>query len=296
MENKKIVIPGGAGLVGQNLVVQLKKLGYRNLVVIDKHRANLAILKKLHSDIVIEQADLAEPEQWEMHFKNADTVIMLQAQIGAPTLNPFVRNNIETTKHILELIKQYKVPYTVHISSSVVESVADDYYTQTKKKQEDLVLNRGIPCIVLRPTLMFGWLDRKHLGWLSRLMKKSPLFPILEQHIVSVPFYMPAEHPKFSDENGIFMDKVHHYLKMINPELNDEDFSDIRASRYRCAQPICPPNYLASLPPYESSIKRLWIADTSYYYPEDRGISESIGFGRKMARESIATLLKENSI
>jgi hypothetical protein len=26
------------------------------------------------------------------------------------------------------------------------------------------------------------------------------------------------------------------------------------------------------------------VADTSYYYPEDRGISESIAFGRSMAR------------
>jgi len=28
----------------------------------------------------------------------------------------------------------------------------------------------------------------------------------------------------------------------------------------------------------------LWLADTSYYYPEDRGISESVDFGRKMAK------------
>ena len=33
-------------------------------------------------------------------------------------------------------------------------------------------------------------------------------------------------------------------------------------------------------------VQGLWVADTSYYYPEDRGISESIGFGRKMAREA----------
>jgi len=32
--------------------------------------------------------------------------------------------------------------------------------------------------VVLRPTLMFGWFDRKHLGWLSRFMKKVPIFPI----------------------------------------------------------------------------------------------------------------------
>jgi nucleoside-diphosphate-sugar epimerase len=41
-----------------------------------------------------------------------------------------------------------------------------------------MVLESGIPCPVLRPTLMFGWFDRKHLGWLSRFMKKVPIFPI----------------------------------------------------------------------------------------------------------------------
>ena len=41
-----------------------------------------------------------------------------------------------------------------------------------------MVLESGIACPVLRPTLMFGWFDRKHLGWLSRFMKKVPIFPI----------------------------------------------------------------------------------------------------------------------
>ena len=36
----KIILPGGAGLVGQNLVIQLKNRGYQNIVVLDKHRAN----------------------------------------------------------------------------------------------------------------------------------------------------------------------------------------------------------------------------------------------------------------
>ena len=34
-------------------------------------------------------------------------------------------------------------------------------------------------------------------------------------------------------------------------------------------------------------VEGLWVADTSYYYPEDRGISESIGFGRQMARDAV---------
>ena len=153
-------------------------MGFSNLVVIDKHQANLEILRKFHPDITIEYADLAESGAWENHFADATSVIMLQAQIGAPTIDPFVRNNITSTERILMLIKKYSIPYTVHISSSVVESIADDYYTQTKKQQETLVLDSGIPCVVLRPTLMFGWFDRKHLGWLSRFMQKIPVFPI----------------------------------------------------------------------------------------------------------------------
>jgi nucleoside-diphosphate-sugar epimerase len=175
---QKIILPGGAGLVGQNLVARLKSRGYRNLVVLDKHEHNLAILRSLHPDITAEYADLAEPGDWARHFSGADTVVMLQAQIGAPDATPFVRNNITSTDHVIAAIKQYKVPYTVHISSSVVESVADDDYTNTKKIQEKNVLASGIPCVVLRPTLMFGWFDRKHLGWLSRFMNKVPVFPV----------------------------------------------------------------------------------------------------------------------
>ncbi len=105
----------------------------------------------------------------------------------------------------------------------------------------------------------------------------------LDQHVVYVPFYMPGEHPKFAEPDTAFLDKVRRYLKKINPALTDADFIDLRASRYRHAQPICDPGYLEHLPPVALPVAGLWVADTSYYYPEDRGISESIDFGRRMA-------------
>jgi len=178
MHLKKIVLPGGAGLVGQNLVASLKRNGYKTITVLDKHHANLEVLRRYHPDIDIHYADLAEEGEWGRHFFAADAVVMLQAQIGDPRPEPFVRNNITATENVLRAIRNHDVPYTVHISSSVVNSVADDYYTNTKKTQEEYVLASGINCVVLRPTLMFGWFDRKHLGWLSRFMQKVPIFPI----------------------------------------------------------------------------------------------------------------------
>ncbi len=177
--DKKIILPGGAGLVGQNLIARLKAKGFNNVVVIDKHKANLSILKQVFPDVETELADLAEPGEWEKHFEGADVVVMLQAQIGAKQEEPFIRNNVTSTKNILNVMKACaEVPYLVHISSSVLESVADDFYTNTKKQQEEIVLNSGLENVVLRPTLMFGWFDRKHLGWLSRFMQKIPIFPI----------------------------------------------------------------------------------------------------------------------
>jgi len=177
-KSSKIILPGAAGLVGQNLIIELKKQGFSNLVVIDKFTENVKILESLHPDIEVINADVSRPGEWQSSFKDADMLIMLQAQIGSKESSDFIRNNIDSAKQVMEYVKIFKIPYVVHISSSVVESVANDDYTNTKKEQEKIVAESGVKHCMLRPTLMFGWFDRKHLGWLSRFMQRIPVFPI----------------------------------------------------------------------------------------------------------------------
>lgn len=177
-KHDKIVLTGAAGLVGQNLVVELKAQGYTRLVAIDKHRANLEVLRQLHPEVECIDSDVAEAGAWQDALAGARCVIQLHAQITGKFPAEFVRNNIDATRLVLETVRRHGVPYLVHISSSVVNSVANDDYTQTKKAQERLVIESGIRHCILRPTLMFGWFDPKHLGWLSRFMARTPLFPI----------------------------------------------------------------------------------------------------------------------
>jgi len=174
----KLVLTGAAGLVGQNLAVELEARGYSNVVAIDKHEYNLGILQQLHPGVRCVLADLAEPGAWENEFEGAACAVQLHAQITGKHSDLFVRNNIDATRRVLDAIRAHAVPYLVHISSSVVVSVANDDYTNTKKAQEKLVVDSGLRHCVLRPTLMFGWFDPKHLGWLSRFMAKTPVFPI----------------------------------------------------------------------------------------------------------------------
>ena len=111
----------------------------------------------------------------------------------------------------------------------------------------------------------------------------------MADHIVYVPFYMPGEHAKYKEPDENFVEKVKEYLHLINMNLESTDFLDVRVSRYRYAQPICEPGYLGKLPPVALPVKGLYVADTSYYYPEDRGISESIRFAKK-----IVSLIQED--
>jgi protoporphyrinogen oxidase len=100
--------------------------------------------------------------------------------------------------------------------------------------------------------------------------------------IVYVPYYMPVTNPKFSLSDEAFADESFGYLKMINPELTDEDRIDVHVGRLRYAQPVCEVGFAARIPPAETPVAGLSVADTCFYYPEDRGVSESIKFARRM--------------
>jgi nucleoside-diphosphate-sugar epimerase len=178
MSQKKIVITGAAGLVGQNLVPLLKQRGLGEIVAVDKHPTNTATLRRLHPEIRVVEADIAETGPWQTELEGCTHLVIGHAQIGGLYHEEFVRNNIRATERLLEAALRYKVQYAVSISSSVVNSKAVDDYTETKKAQEALTVASGIQQVVLRPTLMFGWFDRKHVGWLARFMQKAPIFPI----------------------------------------------------------------------------------------------------------------------
>ncbi len=109
------------------------------------------------------------------------------------------------------------------------------------------------------------------------IVEYSNLNP-LGQHIVYIPYYMPGEHEKYHDTDEKYKEKAKKYLKLINPKLVNTDFIDIHVNRYRYAQPVCEPSFMDKLPPIALPVNGLFIADTSYYYPEDRGVSESIRF------------------
>jgi protoporphyrinogen oxidase len=107
--------------------------------------------------------------------------------------------------------------------------------------------------------------------------------------IVYVPYYLPETHPKWQWTDDAFVAEAFGAIKRINPAIGDEDLIDVKVGRLRYAQPVCEPNFRAKIPDAVTPIAGLQVADTCYYYPEDRGLAESIRYGRNMVRAVTTT-------
>ncbi len=106
---------------------------------------------------------------------------------------------------------------------------------------------------------------------------------VLPDTVVYVPYYMPIDHPRFGWTDEQLIAEALGYLKRVNPALRDDDVIASHVARLRFAQPICEPGFAAKIPPIETPIDGLQVADTCFYYPEDRGISEGVRLAQEMA-------------
>jgi protoporphyrinogen oxidase len=118
---------------------------------------------------------------------------------------------------------------------------------------------------------------------LAGVIEYSNLNPGAGPAIVYAPFYMPKTHPKFSRDNSAFIEEVLGYLPRLNPAFARDWVLAMHCHRYEFAQTVSPPGFYDMLPPMQTPIEGLFMADTSYYYPEDRSISESARVGRELA-------------
>ena len=157
--------------------------------------------------------------------------------------------------------------------------------TDDEKQNYDSIENIGVVCVVHK--------IKKQITenfWLNIIDEDFEIPGIIEfsnlrkvdAGVVYVPYYMPITNSKFTKPDDFFINESRKYICKINKKIKKEDFLFSYVGRLKYSQPICEPNFYEKIPSVQTSINGLQIADTCFYYPEDRGISESIGFAKKM--------------
>jgi len=167
--------------------------------------------------------------------------------------------------------------------SAAIPQLPEDW-----KARYDAIPNIGVCCLVFklkRSVTPHFWVNIAEPGIeIPGIVEFSQLRPMAGgETVVYVPYYMPVTNPKFGWADDRLLDEAFSYLQRLNPALSQDDILARKVARLRHAQPVCVPGFAAMLPPVETPIAGLQVADTCFYYPEDRGISESVRFGREMA-------------
>lgn len=166
--------------------------------------------------------------------------------------------------------------------SRLVPALPDDW-----KARYEAINNIGVCCLVFklkRSVTPHFWVNISDPQIaIPGIIEFSNLRPASDDTVVFVPYYMPTTHEKFGWSDRQLLDEAFGYIRRINPDLSPDDILASYVARLRYAQPVCEPGFAAKIPPIQTPIVGLQIADTCFYYPEDRGISESVRLAREMA-------------
>jgi len=175
------------------------------------------------------------------------------------------------------VISTMPTPYV----SRLVPALPDDW-----KARYDGIVNIGVVCVLLRLAKSVSphfWVNINDPAVeVPGIIEFSRLRPV-DDTVVYVPFYMPQSHPKFGRDDAAFVAESMAAIRRLNPAIGEGDLKASLVGRLRHAQPVCEAGFAAKIPPVQTPIGGLQIADTAFYYPEDRGISESVRYGAMMA-------------
>lgn len=154
------------------------------------------------------------------------------------------------------------------------------------------IVNIGVVCPIFRLknrlTTNF-WLNINDPSMdIPGIIEYTNLRP-MDKHVVYVPFYVPSNYPRYTQPDTQVIDECIKYFKRINSAFSEDWIIEAKVSRYRFAQTVCPPGFSKMLPPMRSAVPGFFMADTAYYYPEDRSITESVGVGKKLAHLALSS-------
>lgn len=131
--------------------------------------------------------------------------------------------------------------------------------------------------------------------WLSMSELKSPILAIVEhtnymerkhyddEHIVYVGNYMERSDPRFSMTDEELFKLYDPWLTKINPDYKSA-LIDYKVFRAPFAQPIIFPNYSKDIPPFNTPLKHVYLANIEQVYPWDRGTNYAVELGEKISR------------
>ncbi len=163
-----------------------------------------------------------------------------------------------------------------------------------EKYKQSLMQLKGLGAMTLVLRLKKQFLQ-DNTYWLSICDPSAPVMAIVEhtnfmdkthynnEHIVYLGNYLSTDHPNFAKSKHELLKQCAPFLKKINSNF-EETIIDTDLFKTPFAQPIIPINYSHIMPPVETPLKNMYLANMQQVYPWDRGTNYAVELGEKVAK------------
>jgi protoporphyrinogen oxidase len=103
------------------------------------------------------------------------------------------------------------------------------------------------------------------------------------KNVLYITNYLDRKDPVYNLSKDEILDLYLPHMTKFNPEFDRSWIKAVHYNSVSAAQPIIPTNYSQAIPDHRTPIQRLYLANTTQIYPEDRGTNYSFRMGREMA-------------
>ena len=173
------------------------------------------------------------------------------------------------------------------LTSRLVPELPDDF-----RRRYEWGTAYGAHCLILA-------LDRQLMRDVYWLSVSDPDYPFLAavehtnyipsseyggRHLLYLGNYLPMDHPIMRESKEDVLARYLPYLSRLNPSFVPEWVTESWGFAAPFAQPIVTVDYKGHIPPHETPIPGLYMANMFQVYPQDRGQNYSIKLANALAR------------
>lgn len=131
--------------------------------------------------------------------------------------------------------------------------------------------------------------------WLSVCDPTSPVMAVVEhthfmdkkyydnEHLVYLGNYLPTDDPRYQMTDKEQLQLFDPFLTKINPEYR-KNLIGYHLFKAPFAQPVIPTNYSQMIPSMITPLKHVFLTNMEQVYPWDRGTSNAVAMGEKVAK------------
>lgn len=174
----RVFLTGATGFIGRQVLDRLVQRGGARITCLTRGSGPLPAKFGPDDGVQWVTGAVGEPSTYAEALRGADVLIHMAAATGAASATQLRAVNVTATQALLSAARDAGVRKFVFVSSIAVAGGSLDHYpyAESKLAAEEAVLDSGLACVMVRPTIVLG---EGAPNWrMLRMLACLPLVPL----------------------------------------------------------------------------------------------------------------------